>query len=84
MENNKEKPEAMENTQNSPEALSDEQLGAVTGAGETAFPAPACCEVCGSTNIVAEFHRKKGYQAWTCGDCGEILLPCFVSDDTMG
>ena len=82
MENNKEKLEAMENTQNSPAALSDEQLGAVTDG--RAFPPPKSCDVCGSTNIVAEFHRKKGYQAWTCGDCGEILLPCFVSDDRMG
>ena len=81
MENNKEKLETMENTQNSPAALSDEQLGAVTGGGA---PTPKSCDVCGSTNIVAEFHRKKGYQAWTCGDCGAILLPCFVSDDSMG
>lgn len=73
MENNKEKLEAMENTQNSPEALSDEQLGAVTGAGETAFPAPACCEVCGSTNIVNRNLGLPGFDAWCCGDCGELL-----------
>lgn len=72
MENNKEKLEAMENSQNSPEALSDEQLGAVTGAGETAFPAPACCEVCGSTNIVVRDFGN-GFRAWGCGDCGELL-----------
>ena len=73
MENNKEKPEAMENTQNSPEALSDEQLGAVTGG--RAFPPPKSCDVCGSTNIVVEY-RFKAY-VWTCGDCGEILEPYY-------
>lgn len=79
MENNKDKLEAVKNTQNSPAALSDEQLGAVTGGGGVEIiyiPAPARCEVCGSTNIVLVDHDK-GY-AWTCGDCGEILEPYYI------
>lgn len=73
MENNKEKLEAMENTQNSPEALSDEQLGAVTGGAKTYHIPPKSCYVCGSTNIVNRNLGLPGFDAWCCGDCGELL-----------
>ncbi len=71
MEHNKENLNAMEHTQNPAAALSDEQLEAVAGG------APACCDVCGSTNLVIKNVRGKG-DAWFCGDCGEILQPTYL------